>query len=74
MRTPCTCAEHKDGAPREVNGHRFDRAAEAVDWQDLFMERWRYVCSCGSCGRWTYQSPSVPYHAWRKHVARAGAK
>lgn len=73
MRTPCTCAEHKDGAPVEIDGHRFERQDDAVDWRDFFMTRWRYVCSCGSRGRWTFQSDNVPYHAWVKHVARAKA-
>jgi hypothetical protein len=72
MRTPCTCAEHKDGAPTEIDGHRFERAADEVRQGDQFLERWRYVCSCGSRGRWTFQSDNVPYHAWLRHVAKAG--
>lgn len=72
--TPCTCAEHKGGAPVEVDGHVFERDAEEVERQGLFLERWRYVCSCASRGRWTFQSDNVPYHSWLGHLARAGVQ
>jgi len=74
QRTPCTCDEHKDGAPVEAGGHRFERDAKEVYWKDSYLDRWRYVCSCGSRGRWTFQSENVPYHAWLRHVAKAGAR
>lgn len=70
-RTPCTCTEHKGGAPIEIDGHRFERDADEVRERDLHLERWRYVCSCGSRGRWTYQSDNVPYHAWLRHMTKA---
>lgn len=70
-RTPCTCTEHRDGAPTELYGHRLELAAEEVQRQGQFLERWRYVCSCGSRGRWTFQSDNVPYHSWRGHIDRS---
>lgn len=33
---------------------------------------WKYECSCGSIGRWTWQSDNVPYHAWLRHLKKKG--
>lgn len=71
MSAPCTCAEHRGGAPVEIDGHRFDRASDEVKREGMFLQRWRYVCSCGGRGQWTFQSDNVPYHSWLDHLRRA---
>jgi hypothetical protein len=72
--TPCTCSKHMSGAPIELYGHRYELACDAVERQDFFLQRWRYVCSCGSRGKWTFQSANVPYHSWLGHIRRAQAQ
>jgi len=29
---------------------------------------WRWVCDCGSYGRWNYQSRNVAVYAWARHA------
>lgn len=70
-RTPCTCAEHKDGAPVEIDGHTYELDTDASGQPANGIARWRYVCSCGGRGAWTFQSDNVPYHAWLGHLVRA---
>lgn len=67
--TPCdVCPEHRGGAPTVIGEHEFAR-----DWDEdrtndgSFFEMWRWLCSCGSRGRWQSQSDNVAYHAWLKH-------
>lgn len=74
MRSPCACEKHKTGAPVELYGHRFECASDEVERQGMFLQRWRYVCSCGSRGHWTFQSDSVVYHSWLGHIQRAQAR
>jgi hypothetical protein len=59
---PCTagCASHAAAAPTEVPEHAYSLHTHP--------EGWRWLCSCGSRGRFTMQSPNVPYHGWLRHV------
>lgn len=63
VKTPCTCAAHRFGAPDVVDGHTYGCQD---DWHPKLtdMQRWRWTCSCGRRGQWTIQSPNVPYHSW----------
>jgi hypothetical protein len=70
MRTPCTCAEHKNGAVVIHNNHAFTR--EERQHETLDLPSWRWTCSCGGRGQFRVQSPNVAYHAWLRHVAKAG--
>lgn len=74
IRKPCACDKHRDGAPTALHGHRFECASDEVERQGMFLQRWRYVCSCGSRGRWTFQSDSVVYHSWLGHIRRTQAQ
>jgi hypothetical protein len=65
---PCTCHEHRDGAPTTYGEHEFARDwDETQDVGGSFFEVWRWLCSCGARGRWQSQSDNVPYHSWLRH-------
>lgn len=72
MDRACTHCEGNNGELGEVDTafqgktamHRFDRESE--------VDRWRWICSCGSKGHWQYQSPNVAYHSWLNHVVKDG--
>lgn len=68
---PCDCLTCRTipSLPTEAGEHRYQLDADYVDeWTETSDERWRWLCACGGRGRWTFQSPNVPYHAWRKHA------
>jgi hypothetical protein len=58
----------------ELFGHRFDIYSDEVQRQDVFLQRWRYHCSCGSRGRWTFQSAEVAHNSWLGHIRRSQAR
>lgn len=67
---PCTagCEEHKDGQPTHIGKHEFAVLTKTTEhgWG------WVWKCACGGVGRWQYQSGSVSYHQWLKHVEKRG--
>jgi len=72
--TPCACPKHATGAPVELHGHQFECMSDEVERQGMSLQRWRYACSCGSRGRWTFQADTVAYHSWLGHVRRVQAQ
>jgi hypothetical protein len=65
LATTCVhdCASHTPVAPTEVDGHAYSLDEDHEDDRG-----WRWLCSCGSRGRFTMQSPNVSYHGWLRHV------
>lgn len=62
----CRCLEHPDGGPVTYREHTY-RLEEDENRLGL---RWRAQCSCERFrGHWQYQSDSVAYHSWLRHVA-----
>jgi hypothetical protein len=69
----CNCPDHKGKKNvTEVGDHRYNLQT----WDDapLGGTAWRWICKCGSKGKWTYQSDNVPYHSWITHVRRKAEK
>jgi hypothetical protein len=64
----CTCHEHRNGAPTVDGSHEFTLDEEN---HGSFGTCWRPRCLCGYRGHWQYQSGSVAYHSWLRHVASA---
>jgi hypothetical protein len=67
---PCDCEEHRNwaalGQPAATQYGSHVYTLESGD----HMGGWRWVCSCGRRGKWTYQSPSAAYHLWEQHVVK----
>jgi hypothetical protein len=73
MTTPCPCREHRDGAPTVLGEHEFTLDTdEAVSVGGGLVEVWRWLCACGSRGRWQPRSAGDAYHGWLGHVDRVG--
>lgn len=52
--------------------HELTIEEEFEDDPVLPQYKWRWVCSCGALGKWTYQSRGVADHGWRQHMKKAG--
>ncbi|MFA7264833.1 MAG: hypothetical protein WC054_00735 [Candidatus Nanopelagicales bacterium] len=61
---PCDCSRCVESVrlSSAFGVHRFELPGE--EGSDV----WRWVCGCGSVGRWQSQSGAVAYHAWRRHA------
>jgi hypothetical protein len=67
----CTCPEHEGGAQTVYGTHEFKREERETE----LGRCWRAVCSCGGYRSvWQYQSESVAYHAWLRHIAKIWGK
>ena len=66
---PCDClgCREVDLLLTGVGEHQFTRE-ERQDWPVPYGRGWRWVCACGSKGRWQCQSDNVAYHAWKRHA------
>lgn len=62
---PCDCPDCRDTPMLviAVNEHEY-----ALDGHPERDERWRWLCGCGSRGKYQYQSPNCSYHSWRVHA------
>lgn len=65
---PCTCPSCMDyELVMQLGEHAF-----RLDEDDA--EGWRWLCSCGGVGRWTFQSDAAAYHKWLDHVEKVHAQ
>lgn len=65
VKTPCECQVHRGGTATVIGKHAFTLGSrDAVSFAD---EEWRWLCSCGSRGRWQAQSDNASYHDWLRH-------
>lgn len=66
----CICDEHRDGASKFIGKHEYRVMTSEAPAAVGGGTAWRWVCSCSpkAIGRWNYQSDSVAYHAWLRHV------
>ena len=63
----CSCLAHREGATKKIDHHVYRLEEEEISRTEGL--RWRWRCSCKPrAGRWTYQSNSVAYHRWLRHV------